>query len=186
MALQLARHLFTVDEYHRMAEVGLLREDDRLELIDGEIVVMSPIGRRHASRVDRVSNLFARRLGEAVIVRTQNPIVLHDKAEPEPDIALLRPRPDFYDARTPTASDVLLVIEVADSSLDYDRRVKSALYARNGIVEYWLANLVEHHVIVFRDPTPDGYRDVQIALPGEELCPLAFPDLALAVEDILG
>ncbi len=186
MVIHVASHQFTIDEYQRMGEVGLFREDDRVELIEGEIVDMSPIGRRHAVRVSVISQLFAERLGRAVFVWAQNPLTLPGRSQPEPDVTLLRPRPDFYTDKDPTAEDVLLVIEVADSSLDYDRRVKAALYARNGVVEYWLVNLIQDHVIVHRDPTLDGYRDVQIAHDGDELRPLAFPDLALAVEDILG
>ena len=186
MALQLARHRFTVDEYHRMAEVGLLHEDSRVELIDGEIVDMSPIGHRHAVRVAYLSQLFPERLGRLAFVWAQNPIHLFGHAEPQPDVALLRPRADFYAGKRPDAGDVLLVIEVADSSLEYDRRVKAPLYARHGIAEYWLVNLVEGHVAVYRDPAPNGYRSVHIARPGEELHPLAFPDLVLAVDEILG
>jgi len=186
MTVLLARDLFTVDEYRRMAEVGLLHEDSRVELIDGEIVQMSPIGRRHASRVGKLSNKLARELGDLAIVWPQNPIHLTDQAEPEPDVTLLRPRPDFYDGKDPDAGDVLLVIEVADSSLDYDRRVKAPLYARHEIPDYWLVNLVDGHVAVYRDPAPDGYRSVQLFHPGDVLRPLAFPNLVLAVEDILG
>ena len=111
---------------------------------------------------------------------------LNHEGEPEPDVALLRPRADFYAGKRPDAGDVLLIIEVADSSLEYDRRVKAPLYARHGIAEYWLVNLVEGHVAVYRDPAPDGYRSVQVHHPGEELRPLAFPDFVLAVDDVLG
>jgi Uma2 family endonuclease len=186
MALQLARHRFTVDEYHRMAEVGLLHEDSSVELIDGEIVDMSPIGHRHAVRVAWLSQLFAERLGRLTFVWAQNPVHLYDQAEPEPDVTLLRPREDFYAGKRPDARDVLLVIEVADSSLEYDRCVKAPLYARHGIPEYWLVNLVEGHVAVYRDPAPDGYRSVHIARPGEALRPLAFPDFVVSVDEILG
>ena len=185
MAVQLARHQFTVDEYHRMAEVGLLTEDSRVELIDGEVVDMSPIGRRHAVRVSYRSRICTQRLGDVAFVWSQNPIRLSEHSEPEPDVTLLRPRSDFYEGKDPTAEDVLLLIEVADSSVEYDRRVKAHLYARHNIPEYWLVNLVEGHVVVYRDPTPAGYRAVHTARPGEDVCPIAFPDLAIAVDEIL-
>ena len=186
MVLLLARHQFTVEEYHQMVEVGLLAEESRVELIDGEIIDMSPIGRRHAVRVARLCQLFTELLGRLVFVWPQNPIRLSNLAEPEPDVTLLRPRSDFYEGKDPDVSDILLVVEVADSSVEYDRRVKAPLYARHGIREYWLVNLVEAHVAIYRDPAPDGYRSIRLARPGEDVRPLAFPDAALAVDEILG
>ena len=186
MALQLPRRLFTTAEYHRMAEAGVLAEDDRVELIDGEILEMSPIGSRHAACVARLTSLFAQTLGAAAIVWGQNPIHLGERSEPEPDLALLPPRADFYAAGHPGPDDVLLLIEVADTSILYDRQVKVPLYARSGIPEVWLVDLDQQHVAIHRDPTPEGYGIARVARPGETISPTAIPDLAIAVSDILG
>jgi Uma2 family endonuclease len=186
MALPLTRRRFTVEDYYQMAAAGILAENDRVELIDGEIVEMSPIGSRHAACVTRTDSLFAHTLGRAVIVRVQNPVRLDERSEPEPDVALLRPREDFYESAHPTAADVLLVVEVADTSLEYDCQVKAPLYARHGIPELWVANPGERHLITHREPTPGGYATVRVARPGEVVRPVAFPDLEIAVADILG
>lgn len=186
MALQLNRYRFTVAEYDRMVEAGILGEDDRVELIDGEILQMSPIGQRHASSVRRMIRLLTNLVGDAAIVDAQNPIHLDEHGEPQPDLALLAPRPDFYRQDHPDAPDVLLLIEVADSSLDYDRQIKLPLYAQAGIPEVWLVNLSANVVEVYRDPTLDGYRTVEVRRHGEWLTPLAFPGREVAVTEILG
>ena len=186
MAQQHARRLLTIEDYHRLVDDGLLAADAHVELIDGEIVDMSPIGRRHAVRVAYISRVFTLRLGDVAFVWSQNPIHLGIRSEPEPDVALLRPRSDFYEGKDPEADDVLLVIEVADSSVEYDRRRKAPLYARHGIPEYWLVNLVDRHVAVYRDPAPNGYASVHVARSGDKLRPLAFPAFELAVDEILG
>ena len=131
MAVELRRYRFTTTEYDRMAEAGVLGEDDRVELIEGEILEMSPMGRRHAACVDRLTRLLVRGVGDAAIVRVQNPIVLSDHNEPQPDLALLRPRVDFYTAEHPGPEDALLVVEVSDSSVEYDRQIKVPLYAQD-------------------------------------------------------
>jgi Uma2 family endonuclease len=186
MALQLPRRRFTVDEYHQMAEAGILAEDDRIELIEGEIIEMSPIGPRHFAEVIRLNEIFVRMFGEAVQVSPQNPIVLSEDTEPEPDLTLLRRRPDYYASGLPGSDDVFLVVEVADTSLAYDRRVKMALYARSGIPEYWLIDLNSETVTVYRDPGPEGYGTTRVARRGERLAPAAFPDRELTVEALLG
>lgn len=186
MALELKRYRFTTAEYDRLGQAGVLGEDDRVELIEGEILEMSPIGRIHASRVDRLNRVFNRGVGDAAIIRIQNPIVLGDHSEPEPDLALLRPRADFYAEQHPTEEDVLLVIEVADSSVEYDRQIKAPLYARNGIPEFWLLDLGRDHLVVYRDPTGDGYATTRVVRRGEAISPLAFPHLVIPVADILG
>ena len=186
MALQQPRWRFTVADYHRMAEAGILHEDDRVELIEGEIVQMSPIGSKHAGNVDRLAHFFLPRLQGRAIVRVQNPIQMGDYSEPEPDLVLLRPRDDFYTSAHPTPADVLLVIEVAETSAAYDRQDKAALYARGGIPEYWVADLGQASLIVYCDPTPDGYTTVRVLRRGEAIRPLAFPDLEVAVTDLLG
>lgn len=186
MRVQLKRYRFTTTDYHRMAEAGILGEDDRVELIEGEILEMSPIGRLHASTVDRLNRLFNRAVGDAAIVRVQNPIVVNDYNEPQPDLTLLRPRTDFYAAGHPTPEAILLAIEVADTTVAFDRRVKAPLYARNGMPELWLIDLKRGHVVAFRDPTETGYATTQVFRRGEAISPVAFPDLVLPVAELLG
>jgi Uma2 family endonuclease len=186
MALPLTRRRFTVIEYYRMAESGILTEDDRVELIDGEIVEMAPIGRRHAAGVDRVADLFFHRFADGAIIRVQNPVRLDEYSEPAPDVALLRRRADYYESGHPTPADVLLLVEIADTSTAADRQVKIPLYARTGIPEVWLVGLNEYTIGVYRDPSPAGYRTVLTVQRGESLAPLAFPDRVLAAADVLG
>jgi Uma2 family endonuclease len=177
---------FTTAEYHRMGEVGILHEDDRVELIEGEIVQMAAMGEKHASRIARLNHLFFDTLGRAAVVWVQCPIPLSEHTEPEPDFALLRPRQDFYASGLPGPGDVLLLVEVSDSSLAYDRDTKVPLYARAGIPEVWLVDLERSVVLVYRDPTPRGYQTIRAARPGEWLAPLAFPGRELAVADVVG
>ena len=151
-----SRHLISVDAFHRMGETGILGPRDRVELIDGEIIDMSPIGVLHAAIVDVLARHFGRRTGESVFVRCQNPLRLDDISEPEPDIAILRPRADFYMTAHPGASDVLLVIEVADTSLAYDLGTKVPLYARHGIPEVWVIDAATRQTRVFRRPVGSG------------------------------
>ena len=186
MAIELSRRLFTVHEYHQMAQAGILTEDDRVELIEGEIVQMAAIGSRHAACVDRLTQLFVVRVAERAIVRVQNPVRLSDYSEPEPDLALLRPQPDFYAAAHPGPADVLLIVEVADTSVGVDRATKMPLYARAGISEAWLVDLHAEQVEVHRQPTPRGYQEVYSLGRGTHLAVTAFPDLTLAVDNILG
>ena len=143
------RHWLTVDEYHRMDETGILAPDARVELIDGEIIDMAPIGSRHAGIVSRLSKLFERSVGEHVLVWAQNPVRLGDHSEPEPDIALLKPREDFYTRSHPAAGDVLLLVEVSDSTLAYDRNIKAPLYARHSIVETWLVDVDAKRLVTY-------------------------------------
>ncbi len=188
MALQVARRLFTVDEYYQMAAVGILHEDDRVELIEGEILQMAAIGSRHAGCVDRLTQWFVVHVVGQAIVRIQNPIRLNNRSEPEPDLTLLTPRQDFYTASHPGPQDVLLVVEVADSSAGFDRGTKIPLYGRAGIREAWLVDLTQNHIEVHRQPVSSrrGYRDVQRYTRGMTLSVLAFPELCPLVEDILG
>ena len=188
MPLQAARRLFTVDEYYQMAAAGILHEDDRVELIEGEIVQMAAIGSRHAGCVDRLTQFFVLHVAGQAIVRIQNPFRLNNRSEPQPDMSLLTPRPDFYMASHPGPQDVLLVVEVADTSVGFDRGTKIPLYGRAGIREAWLVDLTQDHIEVHRQParTRLGYRNVQCYTRGMCLSLLAFPDLRLLVEDILG
>ncbi len=185
MSMQLLKRRFTVDEYHRMAEAGILSEDDRVELIDGEIVEMVPIGSRHAACVDRLNGIFSELLERRAIVRVQNPIRLGRHSEPQPDVALLRPRADFYASAHPGPADVLLVVEVVDTSSDIAREVKLSLYARAGVLEAWLVDLSKEIIEVHRDPSPDGYGSVQQVTRRQTLSPQAFPDAGLPVDRVL-
>jgi len=186
MAVQLVRRRFTVDEYYRMAEAGILGEDDRVELIEGEIVEMTPIGRRHASCVFRLNARFSDKFRDVGLIGVQSPVRLSDDTEPQPDLMLLRQRPDYYASAEPTPDDVFLLVEVADASLEYDRRVKIPLYAQHGVREVWLVSLETETVTVYQGPTPSGYRTIRTLRRGEQLAPAAFPDRELAVADVLG
>lgn len=185
MATPLQRELLTVDQYEQMIEDGVFAEDDRLELIRGEIVEMSPIGDRHALCVMLVCDCFAD-LRPAAIVNPQNPLRLaRQESAPQPDVVLLRRRPDFS-VRPPGPADVLLVVEVADSSLAYDRDVKIPLYAEAGIPEAWLMDLKSKRIFSYREPSPDGYQQVHEHRRGEWISPEAFPDERFRVDDLLG
>lgn len=187
MAVELPRRRFTVDEYHRMAEVGILSDDERIELLEGEIVRMSPIGMPHAGTTDRIAQLFWSRLAGRAIVRVQGPVPLPAQlSQPQPDVTLLRPERDFYTKVRPEPPDVLLIVEVMDTSVERDRCVKLPLYARAGISETWLLNLPESVVEVYRDPNPDGYRTSRLLRRGDTLSIAAFPDVSLTVDDVLG
>jgi len=186
MALQLTRRRFTIDEYHRMAEAGILHEDDRVELIDGEIIEMTPIGGRHLDAVVSLNHACVIGLGDVARVSVQNPIQLVEGYEPQPDVSILRPRSGRPKGQVPRVEEVYFVVEVADTSLEIDRQKKIPHYARAGIPEAWLADLEHDLVEVYRDPTPDGYRTIRIARRGEKIAPLAFPDRPIAVADILG
>jgi Uma2 family endonuclease len=155
----LRRHRITVDEYHRMAEVGLLAPDARVELIDGEIIDMPPIGSRHAAAVSRLDEILHVVVGKRAIVLCQGPIHLGDLTEPQPDLALLARREDFYEQRTPTASDILLVIEVSDTTLHQDLHTKMSLYARHGIPELWVVDVEGRQLHVFRNPADSAYSE---------------------------
>lgn len=185
MALELKRRLFTVEEYYRMAAAGILAEDDRVELIEGEIVEMTPIGRRHAACVDRLNYLFSQALRDKAVVRVQGPIRLGKRSEPQPDLVLLRWRPDFYASVDPTPADVLLLVEVADTTAGTNRQVKIPLYARNGIPEVWLIDLQQQTITTYLDPSTSGYRTARVVQGNEKLAPTAFPDHLLAASDIL-
>ena len=186
MALHPTRHRFTTEDYHRIAEAGVLGEDDRVELIDGEILDRGPIGRRHAACVDRLTERLVGDLAGRAIVRVQNPVLLGEHSEPQPDLALLRRRADYYAAGHPAPADILLVVEVADTSVEFDRQVKAPLYARSGLPELWIVDVDRDHVTVHRDPTSEGYATVRVLRRGDTISPLAFPDLTIAVDDILG
>jgi Uma2 family endonuclease len=180
-----ARRRFTRAEYHRMVEVGILHHDERLELICGDIVKKLTQGRRHRAFVDNLNQMLVMRLGGLAIVSVQMPIVLSDDTEPEPDVQILRRRPVPYKEREADATDVLLLIEVAESSLAYDRSTKLKLYAAAGIPEYWVVDCVAESIEVHRGPGPDGYRDlVRVAGADAVVEPQAFPGAMLALREI--
>ena len=176
---------FSADDYQFLGVLGILDEDDRIELIDGEIVVMSPIGNRHSACVDRLNHIFVRGVNGQAIVRVQGSIRLGDDSEPQPDIALLRHHDDFYVEAHPTSDDILLLVEVADSSLERDREKGRNTYAKHGIPELWIANLRDEVVERYRNPTPDGYGDMNTFNRGDTISPELLPDVELAVDDIL-
>jgi Uma2 family endonuclease len=186
MAVQLARRLFTVEEFHRMGKAGVFSEDDRVELLDREIVQMTPIGSRHAACVKRLIRLLDREVGDRTIVAAQDPIQLGEHSEPRPDLALLKPCPDFYAHAHPGPADVLLLIEVAETSADTDREAKLPLYARSGVFEVWLVDLSTERVEVYRKPAPHGYQESRTVGRGQHLAPQALPDLDLSVDAVLG
>ena len=169
-----------------MAEAAILAEDERVELIAGEIVRMTPIGSQHAGCVNTLNRLLGRALADRGVVSVQNPIILDGSTEPQPDLALLRFREDSYRTAHPQPADVLLVVEVADSSLEYDLRVKVPLYARAEIPEAWLVRLEDGCIEVHRDPGATGYREMRTFRAGDVIAPLAFPDLEVAIAAILG
>jgi Uma2 family endonuclease len=180
------KRLFTRDEYYAMAEAGILKLEDRVELIEGEIYHMAPIGNPHAGCVNRLVRRFsALTAADRAVLSPQNPVNLTDISEPQPDVTLLRPRADFYGDGHPTPEDVLLLVEVADTSIGFDRHTKIPLYARCGIPEAWLVDIKKKVLEVHRDPTPNGYRKTQQLRPGDRIAPLAFPDFEIDVADIL-
>ena len=169
-----------------MIEAGILNEDDRVELIRGEIVQMAPISRDHASCVARLTHLLLGRLHGRIVLWPQNPLVILPDSEPEPDIILLTWRDDFYRHALPGPADVALLIEVTASSLSYDRRLKGPLYAQAGVRDYWIVDVEGDAVEVYRDPSAAGFQRTERVLRGATLAPLAFPDVTVAVADILG
>lgn len=181
---EIKRHRFTAEEYHRMAEVGLLREDARVELIGGEILDMSPIGWRHAECVNRLNKILVRLVGDRYAVNVQNPIALGEEDEPQPDLALAKEDPNRR--RLPGPEDVVLVVEVSDTTLAYDKNVKLPLYAGVGIPESWIVDLQGRKVEVHTNPGPGGYLSVREASPGEQIRAAIIEGLSLPVDEILG
>jgi Uma2 family endonuclease len=169
-----------------MAQAGILTEDDHVELIEGEVIEMSPIGSRHAACVKRLNTILNRLVSQQMIVSIQDPIYIDEFSEPEPDVALLRFREDFYVGSHPTASDVLLVIEVADTSVEYDRKKKLPLYGQAGIPEVWLANLPEDRFEIHTQPLNGKYQSVIIIRRGESIKSQTIADLSIPVDEILG
>jgi Uma2 family endonuclease len=186
MSVNLAKHYFTVSEYERMGETGVFAPDARVELIAGEIFEMSPIGIPHAACVDVAADLLHTQLQGEAIVRVQNPIVLDDFSEPQPDISILRFRDDRYRKNHPRPADILLVIEVSDSTLELDRGIKVPLYARAGIREALIINLVDEQIEHYTNPEIDGYKMTRIFKRGKRFNSTSIPSILLDVDHILG
>ena len=180
------RRPITVEEYHRMGDAGILTEDDRVELIEGELVAMSPIGSDHSGAVNALNRMLVMAVGNRGVVAVQNPVILDGHSEPQPDFAVLRYRSDDYRRATPRPEDVLLVVEVANSSLHYDRAVKRPLYARRGIPEYWIVNVQAGEIEVCRTPVGDTYESVSLVGRGEVLEPSLLPGVTIPVNALLG
>ena len=186
MSVQSARRYFTVDEYHRMGEAGIFSEDDRIELIEGEILKMSPIGSHHAASVNRLNQQLNTLLGNRALVSVQNPILLNDLSEPQPDIAVVKSRDDFYAQAHPTAGDALLIIEVADTTAAYDRDTKLPAYARSGVPEVWIVDVPAEVIESHANPVGGAYQNTRAYRRGESLSPITFPDLVIEVASVLG
>jgi Uma2 family endonuclease len=185
MGVEVTKRLFTVDEYYRMAEAGILGSEDRVELIDGEIIQMSPIGHRHVGCVNRATRLFIESLGRRAVVSPQNPVLLSMWTEPQSDLTVLKQRDDCYDSKKPEYADALLVIEIAETSLSYDRDVKVPHYAAAAIPEVWIEDLIHDQLLVYRDPGEHGYRHSLTLRRGDSISPIAFPDVTFNVGDLL-
>lgn len=182
----LTRRRFTVDDYHRMAKAGILHEDDRVELLDGEIIEMAPIGSRHAFCVIALTEQFITQAAGRVVVSVQNSVRLSRQSEPQPDLLLLRPPADRYKDTLPGPEDVLLVIEVADTTAASDRRVKLPKYAAAGIPEAWLVNLPRNSIEVHRVPRDGRYQQVMVYRRGDTIVLAALPQITVSVDAILG
>lgn len=181
-----SRHRFTVEEFEALGRLEEFWDGPRLELVEGEIVEMTPIGPDHASCVDWLNMSFVKQLGDRVAVRVQSPLRLGDLSEPQPDLMLVVPPLQRYRHRHPTAEDVLLLVEVSNTSLAFDRGTKARLYARYGVPEVWIVDLAGGVVEVLTEPSPDGYGVVKRRGRGEVVAPAACADVALAVDNVLG
>lgn len=185
MPATLTKRRFNVDEYYRMADAGIFAPGERVELIDGEIVRMEPIGSLHASCVTRLMRILMMGLAEKCDVRVQCPVRLGDFSEPEPDIAVVRSRSDDYAEGHPMPADVLLIVEVAHSTVDFDRELKARLYAEARVTEYWVVSLPEERIEVFREPHEGRYHKISAHRRDEVLHAMAFPEIDLPVSEVL-
>src|SRR5262245_50112121 len=185
MAIEVSKRLFTVHEYHRMVDAGILSEDDRVELIRGEIIAMSPIGPRHSAAVLRATQSLVRLVGDLAIVGVQGSIRLDEYDEPQPDLYLLRPKDDFYASGHAGPADIFLVIEVADSSLEYDEGLKMRLYAETGVPEYWVADIRNDGLVAYAEPKENTYSVIRQFRRGDILTPRLLPDCRIPVDALL-
>ncbi|MEW6237047.1 MAG: Uma2 family endonuclease [Candidatus Omnitrophota bacterium] len=184
MSVLAQKRLFTVDEYYKMAQSHILAPTEHVELIEGEIFQKTPVSSNHAGTVAYHSELFIYNLKDKVIVWAQSPIRLSQYSEPEPDIALLKPRSDFYKNSHPAPEDVWLIIETEDSSIAYDRQIKMPLYARHGIPEFWIVDLNQKAIEAYSQPSPEGYSLLRTVRPSQSLSPFHFPELDLPVRNL--
>jgi Uma2 family endonuclease len=180
------KYLLNINQYHQMIEHGIFTENDKIELIKGELISMSPVGIKHAFVVRRLTALLSQKFGDRSIIDIQNPILLDDNSEPEPDVVVLKPRDDFYQFQLPRPDDLLLIIEVSDSTLKYDRTVKIPLYSEAKIREIWIIDINSECVEIYRYANTEGYDQMQRYRLGETLSILAFPDIYLTVNEIFG
>ncbi len=180
-----ANHRFSVKDYYRLAETGVLRPDARVELLNGEIIDMSPIGPFHGGVVGRLTRLFSKLSNDRWLVWPQNPLRLDDHSEPEPDVMLLKPSPDDYTSGHPRAEDVFLLVEVSDTSFTTDVEKKLPAYGRAGVMEVWIVNLDEATIEIYREPHFGGYHSKTVLRVGDHARPLAFPDAVVDVAELL-
>jgi len=180
-----AEHRFSVEDYYRLAETGVLRPDARVELLDGRVIDMSPIGPYHGSLVMRLARLFTLRADGRWIVSVQNPLRLGYSSEPQPDVMLLKPATDDYASRHPQPEDVFLLIEVSDTTLDYDRGVKLPAYSRAGIPEVWILDLDSEAIEVCCEPNFESYSSKAVLRGADQAKPRAFPDATVEVTELL-
>jgi Uma2 family endonuclease len=179
------RHrLLTVDDYHKMGAAGILGEDDRVELIEGELIDMAPIGSDHAGSVIGLNTVLSSALAGKALISPQNPLRLSLYSEPQPDITVLRFREDFYRTSHPRPEDVLMLIEVAETTIRYDRGVKIPLYARHGIPEVWLIDLQEKRLEIYRQPSNEGYRQILLPAKNERIALSLLPEVSIVLTDL--
>ncbi|MCG8352641.1 MAG: Uma2 family endonuclease [Chloroflexales bacterium] len=186
MAVEITRHTFTIHDYARMRESGILTATDRVELIDGEIRNMSPIGPHHAAVVTKIVKFLTRLVDDEIIISPQNPVQLNDYTEPQPDIAVLRYRDDYYAHTHPTAADILIVIEVADTTIIYDREEKVPRYAAAGVPEAWVVDLAQQLIEQYLLPAQGHYTRIQKVLLGDTIASPTAPSISLNTSLILG
>jgi Uma2 family endonuclease len=176
---------FSVQDYHQLAAAGVLRPDERVELLDGQILKMAAKGTAHRAAVKRLQRLLDDQIGDRVLVCVQDPVRLSDDSEPEPDVAILVPDPNDYEDHHPTPAEVFWLIEVSDTTLKFDCGTKALAYARSGIPEYWVLDVNGRELYVYREPSSDGYQDRRILAETLTVAPLAFPDCAIAIRDLV-
>jgi Uma2 family endonuclease len=185
MATEISKRLFTVHEYHRMVDAGILTEDDRVELIHGEILAMSPIGPPHNGAILRATQSLVRIVGDRAIVGVQGSVRLDEYDEPQPDLYLLRPRDDFYSSSHASQADIFLIIEMADSSLEYDQGIKMHLYAESRVPEYWVADIRNDRIVAYSDVHNNTYRSIRQFHRGDILTPQLLSDCRIPADALL-
>lgn len=186
METEVTKKLFTVDDYYRMADAGILTADDRVELIDGEIIEMSPTGNRHSACVHRANTFFTEAFGRTAIVSNQSPLRLSKYTEPVPDVMVLKPVPDFYASRECRPEDVLFLVEISDTTLRYDRNIKLPRYAAASVAEVWIEDLKNDLLLVHRDPAENAFKTSLVLHRSDSISPFVFPKVTFKVDDLLG